>query len=706
MNFLAPLFLLGALAIAGPVIFHLIRRTTRDRQRFGSLMFLEPSPPRLTKRSRIENWLLLLLRCAALALLALAFARPFFRTTSPSDGQSAAKIRLLVLVDTSASMRRQDLWDRAKERTMKVLEQASMEDDAAIASFDRAVTTLVTFDDWHRSAVDARTALARERLDSTAPSWSGTNAAAALMAAAEMLSENAEGLSGRGEIVLVTDAQEGSRLDALQGYEWPKNVRVRIEAVAAARTGNAGLQLAADSGTEATESLPAVRLRVNNSADSPGEAFQIGWQAEGGGFSGAAQDVYVPPGQSRIVTLAWPDGAAKSGRVMLRGDAEEFDNVVTVVPPPNLTIPVIHSGTGAEPRSPLFFLQKALPASRALTASVAHFGPDALPPAELTRSAALWVVTDSIDAPAAAAAGTYASSGGTVLVMLQSPGMSATLQTIAGTSTLTVEAVKPSSFAMLGTIDFSHPLFAAFAEPRFSDFTKIRFWRYCKLDAAAIPGAKVAAMFDSGDPAVLEVPRQSGRIFVLAAGWHPDSSQLALSSKFPSLLGSLLMITGAGTQIPSQFFAGEPVPVSSLAPNLSSAAGSARDVRITSPDGKISTSAATEIFTGFSSPALYHVTSEGNQRDIAVNLDPAESRTLPLTVEEFEKLGTPVASSSKHDTASSPASEALAAATEAESRQKIWRWLLAVVFAVLFAETLLGSRSARHYSAAEGGSAT
>ena len=35
MNFLAPLFLIGALAVAGPVIYHLVRRTTRERLPFG-----------------------------------------------------------------------------------------------------------------------------------------------------------------------------------------------------------------------------------------------------------------------------------------------------------------------------------------------------------------------------------------------------------------------------------------------------------------------------------------------------------------------------------------------------------------------------------------------------------------------------------------------------------------------------------------------
>ena len=53
MNFLTPLFLVGALAVALPIAFHLIRRTTKERTVFSSLMFLLPTPPRVTKRSRL-----------------------------------------------------------------------------------------------------------------------------------------------------------------------------------------------------------------------------------------------------------------------------------------------------------------------------------------------------------------------------------------------------------------------------------------------------------------------------------------------------------------------------------------------------------------------------------------------------------------------------------------------------------------------------
>jgi hypothetical protein len=74
MGLLAPLYLAGLAALSLPILFHLIRRTPRGRQTFGSLMFLAPSPPRLSRRSRLDQWLLLLLRAAALALLAMAFA--------------------------------------------------------------------------------------------------------------------------------------------------------------------------------------------------------------------------------------------------------------------------------------------------------------------------------------------------------------------------------------------------------------------------------------------------------------------------------------------------------------------------------------------------------------------------------------------------------------------------------------------------------
>src|SRR3954452_16652790 len=99
MSFLAPLFLVGTLAIAAPVIFHLIRRTTREKTSFSSLIFLTPSPPRLTRRSRLEHLLLLALRCFVLCLLAMGFSRPFFKKPLASASSSGSGRRVVILVD-------------------------------------------------------------------------------------------------------------------------------------------------------------------------------------------------------------------------------------------------------------------------------------------------------------------------------------------------------------------------------------------------------------------------------------------------------------------------------------------------------------------------------------------------------------------------------------------------------------------------------
>ena len=88
---------------------------------FGSLMFLEKSPERLTRRTRLERWLLLLLRCLAVILLALAFGRPFMKSFALPNEDSAIN-RAVILVDRSASMRRENLWDQALETASASIE--------------------------------------------------------------------------------------------------------------------------------------------------------------------------------------------------------------------------------------------------------------------------------------------------------------------------------------------------------------------------------------------------------------------------------------------------------------------------------------------------------------------------------------------------------------------------------------------------------
>ena len=80
MGFESPIFLAALGAVAAPIIIHLIFRLRKRVVVFGSLRFLEKIVKKNRRRLRLRDLILLLLRIAAVALIALAFARPYLRT--------------------------------------------------------------------------------------------------------------------------------------------------------------------------------------------------------------------------------------------------------------------------------------------------------------------------------------------------------------------------------------------------------------------------------------------------------------------------------------------------------------------------------------------------------------------------------------------------------------------------------------------------
>jgi hypothetical protein len=548
MSFLAPLFLVGGLAVALPVIFHLIRRTTKERADFSSLMFLQPTPPRLTKRSRLEHLLLLALRCAALILLAFGFARPFLKQMVAKEPSSSGARKIIVLVDASASMRRANLWADAREKAESALRQTTPADQAAVFTFDRQLQPLVSFEQWNAASAGERVGLAVGRLKDASPGWASAHVGNALASAAEALADqDARPLAGARQIVLISDLKEGSRMDQLQGYEWPKGIEVSVNPLRARHKGNAGVQLVIESdeiGMQAGTNA-AVRVRVANAADSQREQFKVGWsRADGPGFVGEPAEVYVPPGQSRIVSIAVPAKELAADRIRLQGDEEEFDNTVFVIPPETGHLNVIYFGndSGNDSKQPLYFLKRAFQETRRQAVEVVVAQPVA-PLSAGWQRATLLITADGLSESAGRALREQAASGKTLLWAITNeaaaPGLAGLLQL--DNISLREET---ASYAMLADIDFQHPLFSAFADARFSDFTRIHFWKYRRLDATAIPGARIVAKFDSGDPAVVEVPIGKGRVILLTSGWQPDDSQLALSTKFVPLLYATLEYSG------------------------------------------------------------------------------------------------------------------------------------------------------------------
>ena len=138
MSFLAPLFLVGLGLLAVPILIHLTQRQQSKVTAFPSLMFLRRVPFRTSSRRRIRHPLLFALRCLALILIAMAFARPFLSSARvAAAGESVRDV--VLLLDTSHSLRYGDLWDRALAEAEDVLSGLAPGDRAALITFaDRA----------------------------------------------------------------------------------------------------------------------------------------------------------------------------------------------------------------------------------------------------------------------------------------------------------------------------------------------------------------------------------------------------------------------------------------------------------------------------------------------------------------------------------------------------------------------------------------
>ncbi len=702
MSFLTPFFLLGGLAIAGPIIYHLVRRTTRENKRFSSLMFLMPSPPRLSKRHRLEHILLLILRCAALALLALGFARPFLRQTPIDDPTAAQPKRIVVLLDISASMQRDGVWAAARGRVDEIVRRAGPSDQVAVFPFDKQAKALVSFEDWNRAAPSDRAAFASGRVAGISPGWAGTHLGNALVTAAEALGENEDGKVAPGprQIFLVSDLQAGSRLDALQAYEWPKGIELVVDAVKARNVTNAGAQLVAD-GPDSNRAVDApVRVRVSNAGDSKREQFKLGWTrplaagadaatAAVAEFIGTPIDAYVPPGQSRVFSVPVPKGTPGLEQISLRGDDESFDNTVYVIPPAQQRSTVLWIGrdVAEDTKQPLFFLRRAFSETPRVAVQVVAASPATpLLPTDV-KAAHVIFIADAVSTETATALREEVNNGKTIVIVPKTAdaGMTATIGALFAAPGVRIDEARPSNYAMLAEIDFQHPLFAPFADPRYSDFTKILFWKFRKLDAATLPGVRVVAKFDSGDPALIEAPVGKGRVYLLASGWHPEDSYLSVSTKFVPLLWSLLEQGGGVSNMTTQFAVGDAVVLPS---ELSAAA-------VKSPGGASEPIAAgTANFAQTARPGIYELTGGARAQRFAVNLDANESRTTPLGADELEQMGLPVARA-KTEAAVPTENKTILQGLEAENRQKLWRWFIAATLAVLLVESALAGWTAR-----------
>lgn len=677
MSFLAPWFLLGAAAIAGPILFHLIRRATRNRVQFSATQFLEASPPRLQKRSTLQHPWLLLLRCLIIALLAFGFSRPFFNREIPVLQEDTRVHHTVLLLDESASMRREGHWEAAKRQLIQWAGETGIGHRLSILAVSDSVSHILSDELWEKTPKPERIALLNGLLDKHEPGWGATYLDTGISAALDELEHLAEN-SGKDAVKTIrifSDLTSGARLTGLAGRDWPSGCVLEFDPTHGGDSRNAGIQWLGWS--RIGDGPRKARLSLITSGGSQTVTLRAA-DPDTGNTLGEAQTVYTRVDDRRLFLLEIPEDHQGPFTIEISGDGDSFDNRLFVAPENvrEVSLPYIGSGAADDPKSSLFYLRRAVAGWDDPVVSIEKAEGD-----WSQNTDTLLVILDTPDSSRNEAIKAFLQEGGSALFLFKDAQQTRLIDTWTGENGWQSPELS-RDYALLGSIDFEHPAFKIFADPRYNNFTNVRFWNAMPLEPPPGSRARVLAHFDEGPAAIVEIPAGAGKLIVWGGDWTPQASQWVLSTKFVPWLQQLVETALGGPALPTMAYVDDPERITGGQP------------------GQWLDANSTALAETPRTPGLYQFSRDNRSHWAALNMHHDESRIDPLPFDTWEKLGVPL-QPARLPVSGEAAEERAAAlnAIELEGEQKLWRWLLVGTAVVLALESLLSITLSRRGAA-------
>jgi len=124
--FLNPWMLFGGLAVASPILIHLLNKRRFKIVEWAAMDFLFEAEKKNQRRVKVENFILLLLRCLAMLLIALMLARPFLPSSIADALSNKREVERILVIDDSLSQRvladSLPALDQVKEQVKELLE--------------------------------------------------------------------------------------------------------------------------------------------------------------------------------------------------------------------------------------------------------------------------------------------------------------------------------------------------------------------------------------------------------------------------------------------------------------------------------------------------------------------------------------------------------------------------------------------------------
>lgn len=365
MTFLNAVFLWGGLAIGIPILLELLNRTRIRRVKWAAMRFLEVCVKENRRRLRLEDLLLLLVRCLVVLLLALALARPLFSPNPEAGGLNDA-VTAIILIDVSYGMQMSDgsgrtRLDQARETAEAVLDSLPRGSAAALYLFAERAMPLVP-------VPTADLALIRRTLRNfPAPDSASGPLSVPLRQVTDRLSSEGDVL---GEVYVVTDGQSQVFRGAAALSDLAVSVRdrfpVSLLVLDAPIEANLGIsRFEPDTALPAADAPARFFIEVTNYGQTRYENINVGLSLNGAPPAAGGRIPALSPGESimTVIEIRLPEEGTHHVTASIPDDRLKVDNQRTLAVRTHnrVNLLLVEGREGTDPgENSLFFLRQAL----------------------------------------------------------------------------------------------------------------------------------------------------------------------------------------------------------------------------------------------------------------------------------------------------------------------------------------------------------
>jgi hypothetical protein len=671
MGFLAPWFLAGLAALGVPVFVHLLRKHVTTPRPVSSLMFFERGIQSSTRHQRLRYLLLFALRSALLLLVVLAFANPFIRRATDTNGRL-----LLIVLDNSFSMREGTRFANAKQQALAVLAAKPHAQKAQVIALGgqlEVLTQPITDEAQLRSA-----------LESIQPGDGHAN----FGDLGRSIRAMAETARRPIDLHLFSDMQRTAMPANFADIVMPPNVVLLLHDVANGSVPSNWTVERVSAPSDLPDPKDSKRSRVEAVVagfGTPPAAKTVSLVVNGKVI--ATRKVTVPANGRATVEFAPIDVAYGFNRCEVRiegGDAFPADDVSLFVIRRSDPERVLFVHAANDTRSPLYFgaaLGAAGQASFILQSVAAEQTTD-LDPSKFS----FVVLSDAVMLPSIFehTLAQYVSKGGSVLIALgTNAGQRARIPLWGSDVKAAHDYARTGGAATIGQLDFTHPALEQEQPGRDNGgWAETKFFYAASVD----PGkARIAARLSDGTPLLLDKQLSEGHVLLLTSGLENLTNDLPLHPVFVAFVDKTARyLSGHGRISGFQL-------VDSFLQLRSSAApvGEVTNVEVIDPDGHrpLSLGEARTVQTFRLQRAGFYQVRFANGRDavIGVNPDRRESDLQPIA-QDVQQLW------SGNNNGNAPGQETAAVDDIKYQPINLWWYVILLALVVALAETVLASR--------------